>query len=48
MRWRLALAFVACLGVAGCVAAGYQPPPGDQSGPVHGDSGGAGGGGAGM
>lgn len=47
MSWRLVLTLLACLAAAGCKGAGYQPPPGDQSGPVHGESGG-GGGGSGM
>ena len=49
MSWRQALlGLIGVLFVAGCAAAGYQARPGDQSGPVHGESGGAGGGGAGM
>lgn len=43
------LALAACLIVAGCSGSGYRPPPGDTSGPVHGESGGGdGGGGGGM
>jgi hypothetical protein len=46
-RMRL-LALVACLIVAGCGGVGYQPPPGDHSGPVHSEPGGGGGGSGGM
>jgi hypothetical protein len=42
------LALIACLIVAGCTGMGYQPSPGDQSGPVHDESGGGGGSGGGM
>jgi hypothetical protein len=44
MSWRLALVLLACLAVVGCTSPGYQPPPGDRSGPVHGDVGGGNGG----
>jgi hypothetical protein len=48
MNWRLAIVLLACFAVAGCVTAAYQPPASDASGPVHGESGGDGGSGAGM
>jgi len=48
MSWRIAFVLAVCVAVGGCVAAGYQPPPGADLEPVHGESGGAGGGGAGM
>jgi hypothetical protein len=40
------LALLGCLVLAACTGIGYQPPPSDQSGPIHGESGGAGGGGS--
>jgi hypothetical protein len=43
-RWLLAFAILACMAVGGCAAAGYRPPPGADLEPVHGESGGAGGG----
>jgi hypothetical protein len=49
MSWRFTLALLLYLAMAGCVGFGYQPPPGANIEPVHGDSGGGGaGGGAGM
>jgi len=43
-------AFLLLLGLVcgACTGAGYRPPPGDLSGPVHGESGGGGGSGGGM
>jgi hypothetical protein len=42
---RLAVfALLGLLSLAACGGFGYQPPPGDQSGPIHGESGGGGGG----
>jgi hypothetical protein len=42
---RLAVfALLGFLTLAACAGMGYRPPPGDQSGPVHGETGGGGGG----
>ena len=48
MSWRLALAFVVYMVVAGCAGLGYQPPPGADTEPVRGGPGGGGGGGGGS
>jgi hypothetical protein len=37
-------AILVCLVLAGCAGAGYRPPPGANTEPVHGESGGGGGG----
>ena len=47
MSWRFGIVLLIGL-MLGCTNMGYRPPPGAIAEPVHGDSGGNGGSGAGM